>query len=204
MIFGFLRAFALFILIYPISLLSSIISWLFTPLIALFVVLEYYTTTVKRFEHTELTLKREFLASYLRWFQSVDNACDEYWYGVYNIDSVIPYLRTATHEQYLSSPFLRYLCRCLWLWRNAAGGFAYYPFGVIRDEPYSVTIAGVKNSGSLWYRLTLRKSSWQLSAQIPVGFGLYNDINIGWKPFNDMPRLAYAGRLFGLRRASAK
>lgn len=187
------------LLFFP-NLLANVVCWIGTPVIALFVTYELHKTTVKRFYHAEREFYREFLIRPLRWFQSVDNACDEWWYGCYNFDSPIPYLRNATQAQYLASPFLRYVCRCLWLWRNAAGGVAYYPFGVVRDDPISTTIHGVKNSGSLWYRIIRRPSSWQLSAQIPLGFGLFNDINIGWKPFNNMPRLAYAGRVLGLRK----
>lgn len=181
------------------AVLIELAAMLVTPVVALFVVREPREDRVKRMGNQVLTIDHDYLIKPLRWFQTVDNAVDEYWYGAFNTESLLPYLRNATQEQYDASPFLRYLCRCMWMWRNASSGFNYYPFGVVNEPALSVTEQGTKNSGAFWCRLTRRPRSWQLQAQIPLVSRLSSDINIGWKEYRGMGRLTYSARIIGLR-----
>ena len=183
----------------PFSLAIEIVGMVLTPLIALFIYREPREDRVKRLDNQTVTIDHDYLIKPLAWFQTVDNAVDEYWYGMFNASSLLPYLRNATQEQYDQSAFLRYFCRCMWMWRNAVSGFNYYPFGVMDEPASSVTEKGTKNSGQFWYRLTKRPSSFQLQAQIPIISRLSNDIKMGWKAYKGMPRLTYSGRFIGLR-----
>ena len=153
---------------------------------------------MKRLRET-LTVDRDFIITPFYWWQTFDNAVDEYWWGVYNGQSFFKFMREATQADYDSSAFIRYVCRLTWMLRNAGYGFAQYLFGRKLDEEQSVKTHGTKGSGFFWYRLTIRKSSWQLQAQVPLFGKRYNDINIGWKTHEGFDRVMYAGRVIGLR-----
>ena len=182
----------------PFVWLIKIIATIFAPLIALFITKAERTDRVKRLGNQQLTLRREYLIKWLYWFQTHDNAVDEYWYGCFNESSVLAYFREATQTQYDSSAFFRYACRVLWLWRNCAYGFSYNLFGrdLIGEEV--VTETGNEKSGK-WQRFTLRTNSWQLKAHYPIGFGLQLDVNIGWKVHKGFPRAMYADRIISFR-----
>jgi hypothetical protein len=64
-----------------------------------------------------------------------------------------------------------YICRLRWLQRNPAYGF-----------------------GKSWL-MGAEPPAWQFKQLLPVGFGYYLDINIGWKSHPPLTRLMYAGRL---------
>jgi hypothetical protein len=179
------------IIYFPFIALVEILTTVLAPLICLFVVKREYTDRVKRRGNAQFTMQREFLPKYLYWFQYPDNAVDEYFWCSYNVDSFLPYLRNATEEQYESSPFLRYFCRVMWLWRNSGGGFNTYLFGAPVEE-------GVKSQvGSLV--LTKRPSSFQLKGIVQISERWSMNINMGWKQLGEVERLTYAGRFFSLR-----
>ncbi len=158
----------LFIPMFLIGVIFRVLS----PFACLFVVQVPYTTTVKRYNRQVLTLPRYRLVWWLTWFDTDDNATDEYWYGLY------PITKYFTAEQYRKSKFVRWLMRVLWLQRNSAYTFNRKFFGLSKDS----TLA------------------WQYKAQKPLWFGYYNDINIGFKSHRGIDKLMYAGRVLGLRK----
>jgi hypothetical protein len=183
-----------YILYLPLTLACSIVIKLLAPLLCLFYVREEITDTVKRLGRIKTTMLREQLHPWIRWCQYPDNAVDEYWWGCYNVDSLLPYLRNATQADYDGSATLRYLCRLMWIWRNTGGGFDTFVFGMPMESGED------SNVGSLV--LTKRAHSFQLKGQIPLAMGLAIDINAGWKALNGVDRLTYAGRVFSLRYSS--
>lgn len=86
----------------------------------------------------------------------------------------------------------------MWLWRNVGYGFAYNVFGRKLDEELWIKERGVEKQG-FWYKLTQRRSSFQLKMTIPTPWFWYLDINIGWKTHKGFPRAMYADRVFSLR-----
>lgn len=183
---------------FPLELGVKALAMLLTPLVAIFVTKEWRTDRVKRRGNVQVTMQREYLISWLRYFQTHDNAVDEYWWGLFSESSYLPLVRLATQEQYDASAFLRYLCRVLWMWRNPAYGFSYHWFGRALDAVVTVEEVGDKAQG-LWVRRTKRGSSFQYQAHRPVG-KFYLDINIGWKEHDGFPRVMYAGRVISIRR----
>lgn len=169
------------------ALIVELVAWVLTPLVCLFVVKRQHTDIVKRRGKTTWTLKREFLPNWLSYFATPDNAADEYFWGMYS--------DTPTEEQYLSSWWWRFYCRCMWHFRNTGYGFMYAWFSV-PAESETVTEYGQRDK-AFWYRLRKRKSSWQLQYQLPLG-KRYIDGNIGWKS-HGFDRLMYANRVIGLR-----
>lgn len=189
------------LLLFVPAVLVEILCWWLTPIVCLFVVKREHTDKVKRRSRLTVTLQREFLPKWLSLFGTPDNAVDEYFWGMYNEDSIIPALRNCSEAEYLSSWWMRYFMRCMWLFRNTAYGFHYAWFSV-QEEPENVKGYGEKRKG-LWYRLRSRKSSFQLQYQLPIPFtSRYIDGNIGWKGHDgdDLPLLMYANRVIGLRR----
>ena len=168
------------------------------PLVALFVTKAERTDRVKRLGNGQVTMLREYLIKPFFWFQTHDNAVDEYWWGCFSNDSFFPYLRNATQEQYDGSSFLRYVCRLFWMWRNCAYGFSYNLFGRELDEVVSVSETGDKASG-YWRRVTKRKSSFQYQAHIPLVWKVYADLNYGWKKHDGFSRVMYGARVIAFR-----
>ena len=115
---------------------------------------------------------RDMLAPWLSWFDTFDSATDEYWYGKYK--------RVVDKPEawYRESAFNRYLCRVWWLQRNSAYGFNYSVFGIAANSPLA----------------------WQYKACLPLPFGYWNNINIGWKAHAGFAKLMFAGRILGLRK----
>lgn len=184
----------------PLVLFIKIVSMILAPLNAAFITSAERTDRVKRLGNAQVTMQRDYLVRRLYWFQTHDNAVDEYWYGCFNESSVLRYLREATQEQYNTSWKLRWLCRVMWLWRNCAYGFSYNLFG--RDLNGEETLAETGNEQSgYWKKLIFRSNSWQLKAHYPIGFHIYIDINIGWKTHRGFPRAMFASRIFSLRRS---
>ncbi len=166
------------------------------PVVALFITSRERTDRVKQLDNKQHTLMRDYLVKPLYWFQTHDNAVDEWWFGAFNRSSVLAYFRNGTQAQYESSRFFRYACRVMWLWRNVGYGFAYNVFGRKLDEELWIKERGVEKQG-FWYKLTQRRSSFQLKMTIPTPWFWYLDINIGWKTHKGFPRAMYAGRLIG-------
>ena len=188
----------LWLLYFLPNLAIEVMCMVLAPLVACFITKAERTDRVKRLGNGQVTLMREYLIRPLYWFQTHDNAVDEYWWGTFYKTSMIPYVRNASQADYDSSAWLRYLCRVLWLWRNCAYGFSYNLFGrdLIGEEV--VTETGNEKSGK-WQRFTLRTNSWQLKAHYPIGFGLQLDVNIGWKVHKGFPRAMYADRIISFR-----
>ena len=165
------------------------------PVVALFITSRERTDRVKRLGNEQVTMQRAYLTKSLYWFQTHDNAVDEWWWGCFNESSVLRYLREATQEQYNTSAFLRYACRVMWLWRNCAYGFSYNLFSKPLDETLSVIEQGVK--GGKWSCFTQRKSSWQFKANYPIRDWFKLSVNIGWKEHKGFPKVMYADRPIG-------
>lgn len=180
----------------PLVWLIKLIATIFAPLIGLCITHQERTDRVKRLGNKQVTMQRTYLIKWLYWFQTHDNAVDEWWWGCFNESSALAYFRDATQAQYDKSAFLRYACRVMWLWRNVGYGFAYNVFGRKLDEELWIKERGVEKQG-FWYKLTQRRSSFQLKMTIPTPWFWYLDINIGWKTHKGFPRAMYAGRLIG-------
>ena len=179
----------------PFVWLIKIIATIFAPLIGLCITHQERTDRVKRLGNKQVTMQRTYLIKPLYWFQTHDNAVDEYWWGCFNESSVLSYLRNATQEQYESSAFFRYACRVIWLWRNCAYGFSYNVFSKPLDEVISEVEQGVK--GGKWSCFTQLKSSWQFKATYPIRDWFKITVNIGWKEHKGFPKLMFADRPIG-------
>jgi hypothetical protein len=182
-----------FVLFIP-ALLIEDFCWLTNPIACLFTRQDKRYDYVKRFKVHAL-LDRDYLRQPFYLWQTHDNAVDEGWYGLYEI----PFLKDKTQSDYNSSWLIRYWCRLWWLSRNTAYGWHYVLFSKPKDlVPIAVHEYGKEGFG-LWLCLTRHEHSFQFEAHIPLGFGKYNSINIGWKSHKQMPRRLYANRLIGIR-----
>ncbi len=179
----------------PFVWLIKIIATIFAPLIGLCIIHQERTDRVKRLGNKQVTMQRAYLIKPLYWFQTHDNAVDEYWWGCFNESSVLTYFRGATQDKYEASAFFRYACRVMWLWRNCAYGFSYNVFSKPLDETLSVIEQG--DPKGKWSRFTQRKSSWQFKANYPIRDWFKLSVNIGWKEHKGFPKAMYADRLVG-------
>lgn len=157
-------------------LLVEIICWFTNPIACLFVYKAYRTDVVKRHNKLTMSFQREYLKGIFALWSTHDNAADEYWWGLYNVNSWFKSVREWTQADYDHCAFVRYVCRVLWLSRNTAYGWNYKLFSLPVGE------------------------GWQIKKQIPLLFGYYNDVNIGWKAHKTKPRLLYANRIIGIRK----
>ena len=173
----------------------KIIATILAPVIGLCITHQERTDRVKRLGNKQVTMQRAYLIKPLYWFQTHDNAVDEWWWGCFNESSVLAYFRDATQDRYDGSAFFRYACRVMWLWRNCAYGFSYNLFSKPLDETVSVVEKGTK--GGKWLRFTQRKSSWQFQADYPILDWFKITVNIGWKEHKGFPKVMYADRLIG-------
>lgn len=165
------------VLYFPIGLFIGLFCRLTNPIACLFVVKRPRTDIVKRFAKIRIALDREYLWGIFYLWQTHDNACDEYWYGCYNESSWFKTVRNWSLNSYLHSWIIRYVCRVLWLNRNAGYGWNYLLLSIPKGQGF------------------------QIKKQIPLCFGYVNDVNIGWKAHKGKDRLFYAGRILGLRKA---
>lgn len=161
------------------ALVVELLCWLTNPIACLFVYKELRTDVVKKFGKITVIMEREYLWGIFNLWSTHDNAVDEYWYGVYTPKSMFKFVREALQDDYDNSAWLRYVCRVLWLSRNTAYGWHYLLFSLPVGEGF------------------------QIKKQIPLGFGYYNDVNIGWKAHKGKERLLYANRIIGLRKVKA-
>lgn len=165
------------LLYFPLQILVEIFCRLTTPIVCLFVRKEYRVDRVKILNNLEVGFDREYLIKPFYYWQTFDNAVDEYFWGGFSKYSIFPFIRNCTEEQYKNSWFIRYVYRVLWLQRNSAYGFAQYVFGRNPEDGY-----------------------FQIKKDIPLFAGYTNSINIGWKSHRGFHRLMYAGRILGLRK----
>lgn len=115
-----------FLLLIP----SIIIGWsarLISPIACMFITRAPYYTTVKRYGKTYQLLDRDRLVWWLTWFDTDDNATDEFWYGIYST--------TKTQEYYDTHRVYRWWCRVMWLQRNSMYTFNRKFFGLKKDSP---------------------------------------------------------------------
>lgn len=187
----------LWLLYFIPALVIELVCYLLAPIVACFVRTEFRMDYVKR-RQGQLGLLRDYIIKPLYWFQTHDNAVDEWWYGMYNIDHWFAFARNWTEIDYISSPLVRYYCRLMWLWRNCAYGFHYALFSRPKETACRVYCKGVEGV-SFWYELKLFKSSFQFECQVPLG-ARYLTINIGWKAHKQTDRLLYANRIVGFRK----
>lgn len=190
---------ALWLLYLVPSLVIELLCYLLAPVVALCVRTEPRTDRVKRLGNLTVTMPRDYLLKPLMWFQTHDNAVDEWWYGAYNTDHWFRFARDATQADYDSKAWFRWYCRVMWLWRNCGYGFLYHLLG--REAwPESVRSGGIKDSGRLWWQLTDRDTSLQFEAQVPLIGRRHISINVGWKTHKGFPRALYANRIIGFRK----
>lgn len=167
------RWFVKFILMFVIS---HIIGRVLSPFACMFIKREPRLDTVKRLGKKKVLIDRDSLVWWLTWFDTDDNATDEYWYGGYDQKS------TKTQEYYDTHAIYRWYCRVMWLNRNSMYTFNRKFFGLPKDS----------------------KLAWQYKAIKPLAFGYVNDINIGYKSHKGFDRLMLAGRIIGLRKNKEK
>ena len=185
------------------ALLVELVCYILNPVVAIFTTREDRLDRVKRppYNNAVVTIPHDYLIKPLRWFQSHDNAVDEWWYGYYNIDDWWEKARNWTQEDYDNSWWIRYYCRVKWLYRNNAYGFLYHIFGLPKEVGAYTKEYGVEDSGKFWYFLQVFPSSWKLEAQIPYPFTKrYTSVNIGWKAHKGFDKVMYANRVFNLRK----
>lgn len=190
------------ILSYPITLFGAIFFRLFAPLVAIFVYRELRQDTVKRLNKQEVLLNRDYIVDWLSWFATFDNAADEWWYGMYNVDFSLARVRNWTQDDYDSCLFIRYFCRVAWLWRNSGYGFAQTVLGIeAKDTLLNERIRGEREYNR-WHsrRDTSKLIAWQVKGKFYFTSARYLDINIGWKPHKGFSRLMYAGRILAFRK----
>lgn len=180
------------------AILIELACYFFAPFVALFVTTGMRHDVVKRLNKQYVTMPRDYLIRPLFWFQTHDNAVDEWWYGVYNTDHWFSFARNWTQADYDRSRFIRYYCRVMWLWRNCAYGFHYALFSSPKETFATVFVHGIEGQG-FWYQLQLFKHSFQFECHVPLG-SRYLSINIGWKPHKTTKRLLYANRIIGFRK----
>lgn len=175
----------------------ELLCYILAPVVACFVRTEPRHDVVKRLNKQMVTMPRDYLIKPLMWFQTHDNAVDEWWYGMYNVNHWFKFARNWMQADYDQSRFIRYYCRVMWLWRNCAYGFHYALFSRTKELPLNVYEYGIEDAG-LWFKLQIFKSSFQFELQLPLG-KRYLSINIGWKAHKFTERLLYANRIISFR-----
>lgn len=159
-------------LLWPLLFLIGLMARILSPIAAMFIVRAPRLDTVKRRGKQMLLLERDSLVWWLTWFDTDDNATDEWWYGIYGKPN-------WTQADYDASKIKRWYCRMLWLQRNSAYTFNRKFFGIAKDNPLA----------------------WQYKADVPLCFGYYNAINIGYKAHKGFNKLMFAGRILGIRKS---
>lgn len=172
-----MKYYLLWLLYFIPALLVEWVSWVLSPITALFVFTEPRTDRVKRLDNQTLTMDRDYLIKpFFYLFQTHDNAVDEYWYGCFNKKSRFETVRNWTQKDYDSSAIIRYFCRVAWLMRNSGYGWTYLLFSIPVGEGF------------------------QLKGIHPIWGSYYNDYNIGWKAHKGFPLQLYANRIIGIRK----
>jgi hypothetical protein len=181
-----------------VAAIVEAIGYLFMPLICLFTRQEMRVDRMKRRarewgdpSYTQYEAMRDYLPKWLNWFQTHDNAMDEYWYGDFKDSINSKYSQTDYDKSWL----LRYYNRVKWGWRNNTYGFQYFTLGVAEeDSPYKSFEEGTEDSGKLWVKIDVYANYFQYECQIPNGKGGYKHYNFGWKAHRSAPILAETGR----------
>ena len=191
-----------FILFSVLGLASTILTWVFAPIIALFYFKELRIDTVKRFNKEVKAFDREYIWKYLNWFATHDNAVDEYFWGFYKGDWLDKLLfgkivSDWSIEEYDSSPIKRWWVRVRWLWRNPAYKFSHDVLGFQCDEKCIESINKYKNFEiTTWLNLDGSRAFLVVGG---IGFKPFNNLRFGWKPNKGFSKLMFADRIISLR-----
>lgn len=188
----------LWIVLFVPAFLLAFLCRIISPFLCPFIVREFRLDTVKRLGKKKVTLPRDNLTPLFWGFNTHDNNTDEWWYGVYNVDSFW-FCRNWTQEDYDASAIKRWFCRVMWLQRNSAYGFNYAWFSRPLEPCQWVRSYGIESKG-FWISLALYAHSFQFECHIPYWPGRYNSINIGWKAHKGHDKKIYAGRILGLKK----
>lgn len=165
----------------PLAVSVILSAYLIVPIACLFARQELRTDTMKRrardlgeTEYKQYTAIRVYLHKAFNWYQTHDNAMDEYWHGGYG-DFIND---RCTQETYDKCWLLRYYNLVMWGWRNKAYNFRYLTLGVPQsfDEP-SVYVDG-NTSLYIWDNYFLyekvkdngkkQKTGWNSHRSAPV------------------------------------
>lgn len=187
------------------AILIELACYLLAPVVALCIETRPRFDRVKRLGNISQQLDRDYLIKPLFWFQTHDNAVDEWWYGLFNNDSYFKWLREANQADYDASKWLRYVCRVHWLWRNCGYGFLYHLLGKpIKSLTFSKLNQLGKEGEGFWVSLKRYSKSFQFECQIPLGQvktgARFITINIGWKKHKGFNKVMYANRVIGFRK----
>ncbi len=178
----------------PFVLLVELIAIIVAPLVALFITKRMRTDRVKLIDKTEhQTMMREYLIDALYYFQTHDNAVDEYWWDAYFLDS--PFFKNLTQDDYDSKPYVRWMMRVMWLWRNVAYGFNYAWFSLPNEDRIE-TVTGVKGKPG-WKRIRQGRYSFQFQYNLPLWGEKYMSLNVGWKKHKGKDKMIFANRIIG-------
>ncbi len=186
----------------PLDLIAVSLSWLGSPVFALFKVTKPRTDVVKRRKKQTITLPRDYLLPIFSYVATHDNAADEWWYGMYNIDFYLKFVREWTQLDYDNSWLIRYFCRIAWIIRNPAYGFAYQVLGInyINESPEYEYVSNrlqfkIKCFTAVIFGKTLRvyniKGDFYYSSKRK---GLRCNFNLGYKAHKGFNRLMHAAR----------
>jgi len=188
-----------------LSVLVEVIGYVFMPVICLFTRQEMRVDRMKRRarewgdpSYTQYEAIRDYLPKWLNWFQTHDNAMDEYWYGDFK-DWVNSKFDQKTYDKCW---LLRYYNRVKWGWRNNSYGFQYFYLGVPEEEePVDVYEIGVEGAPQGWVRIEVYQNYFLYECEIPNGSGGYKSYKFGWKshrsapPINGRKNVMYANRI---------
>lgn len=188
----------------PFSIAGAVIFRLIAPLVAIFYVKRYRVDVVKRFNKISVGFDREYLLPAFNWMATHDNAADEWWWGMYNVDTW--FAKNWTQAQYDSSEFKRYICRLAWLWRNSGYGFSWEVLGFQRGTYTTETVTFHKDAErKTWYEKTVwtnqdGKQAFKIKGYFYITKSIYFNVNIGWKSHKEFDKLMYAGRFLSIRK----
>lgn len=200
---NFFKNLIIWLIYFVPAVLIELACYLLAPVVALCIETRPRFDRVKRLGNISKQLDRDYLIKPLFWFQTHDNAVDEWWYGLFNYDSYFKWLREATQADYDASKWLRYVCRVHWLWRNCAYGFHYHLFGRIKEKIGIADMYGQEYQG-FWMFLQRYSKRFQFECQIPLGQvktgTRFISINIGWKTHKGFNKVMYANRIIGFRK----
>lgn len=172
----------------PTLLLLTAVAWILSPIFALF---------IRHAEESEITglpsqfpgKPREFLKPMFYIWQTADAPVDEWWYN----DDCTAWFKTGkTQADYDSKAWLRWICRIMWLCRNAAYGFGdklgYDSTGM--EVIYQHSDDGNWNTGrpmfAFWEVVNDKgQIGWWLKAQVYFYKTRCLSINLGYKLLSD-------------------
>jgi len=117
-------------------IILTLVAFVISPLLACFIVYAEESSITGQPSLLPNT-PRAFLIPVFRIWQTPDAPVDEFWYGDYQ---GFP-KDGKTQADYDKSIWLRWLCRVVWLWRNAAYGFG---------ANWGYTYAPTLNDGANW------------------------------------------------------